>query len=623
MKRALSFMLLSLFLIAQKPENFPFQFILWEKNTEFKKSGASFSTIHEIIKINSLEGARKFSVLNLAYDPATTEVKFIHIRIKKKSGDIENINLQNLKDLPMPARLIFWNQRQKIINLKGLSPGDIIDFKYKTWGFKIAYLENIEEEREIIPPLRGHFYDVVYFSSFYPVKLKRYILKGPSDVQLSFEVFNGNLRVAKKVKGKYAYYTWEKRDIKPIKREPFMPSFSDIAEKLIVSSLHDWRVKSRWFFKVSEPSLKPDANLRELVRKLIKGTKNREKIIFILTHWVAQNIRYLGLWLGPEEGYTPNPAPFTLWARAGVCKDKAALLTSMLRVAGFPAFQVMTEAGSRVENIVADQFNHSVTAIKTESGFRLLDPTWAPDSRELWSSMEQLQDYLVGTPKGELLMRTPPFPAERNYLRIKLKGKIAGNTLTGVLIINTDNYYDTMFRRKINRSPKIKNNRVFYDLAYDISPFTRIKSIKRLNTFDFKKPLYVRIKFKAPYYLKTEYFFPPLTSFLPTEFNEFLKIEPFKSRRFPIRLRNTRDIKMEEEIAIPKDTIVVKIPERIEVKSKDAELKIVFWTSERKIEARYRLIIKNRLITDLKGFNKIKTALKKARTSFFIFKKGR
>lgn len=622
MKRALSFILLSLFVLAQSTEKIPFRFVLWEKKTEFKKSGASFSTIHQIIKINSLEGARKFSVLSLAYDPATTGVKFIHVRVKKKNGSIENVNLKNLKDLPMPARLIFWNQRQKIINIKGLSPGDILDFKYKTWGFKIAYLKNTEEEREIVPPLRGHFYDIVYFSSFYPVKLKRYILKGPSDVQLSYEVFNGNLRVAKKVKGKYAYYIWEKHDIKPIKREPLMPSFSDTAEKLIVSSLHDWRIKSRWFFKVSEPSLKPDDNIRKLVRKLIKGTKNREKMIFVLTHWVAQNIRYLGLWLGPQEGYTPNPAPFTLWARAGVCKDKAALLTSMLRVAGFPAFQVMTEAGSRVENIVADQFNHSVTAIKTENGFRLLDPTWAPDSRELWSSMEQLQDYLVGTPNGELLMRTPPFPAERNYLRIKLKGKITGNTLTGILIINTDNHYDTMFRRKINRSPEFKNNSVFYDLAYDISPFTRIKSIKSLNTVDFKKPLYVRVKFESPYYVKTEYFFPPLTSFSPTAFNEFLKIKPFKRRRFPVKLRNTRDIKMEEEIAIPKGTFVVKIPERIDVNSKDAELKIVFWTSGRKIGARYRLIIKNRLITDLKGFNKIITALKKASTSFFILKKG-
>ena len=599
-----------------------FKYLLWEKKTEFRKSGASFSTFHEVVKINTIKGARRFSVLSFSYDPATTGIKILHIKVIKKNGKQILINTKAVKDLPMPAGLIFWGQRHKVVEVKGLSPGDILDFKYRTWGFRIAYLDGSDEEKEIVPPLKGHFYDIVYFSSSYPVEIKRYILWGPVDVPLSFEVFNGNVKISKRIKGKFAYYTWEKRNIKPFKRHPFSPSFSDIAEKLIVTSLHDWRIKSRWFFKVSEPSLRPDENVRKLVHRLIKKAKNEEEKIFLLTHWVAQNVRYLGLRLGPEEGYTPHPAPYTLWTRGGVCKDKAALLTSMLRVAGLPAFQVMTEAGSRVENIVADQFNHSVTAIKTNKGYRLLDATWAPQSRELWSSREQLQDYLVGTPEGETLMRTPPFPAEKNYLIIKLKGRIVGNTLIGNLFVSADNHYDTSFRRRINTRPKEKRNTVFYSLIGDISPFAKIKSLKRSDTFDFKRPFSANIRFEAPNYYNGKILFPSLSSFPPSVFNEFLRVKISEGRTIPIRLSNNRRIIMEEEITLPNSVKIISTPKNMYEKSEDAVLEVKYFTSGRKIRVKYKLVIKNKLIKDIKGFNRILEALKKAQNNFYIVKGG-
>ncbi len=57
-----------------------------------------------------------------------------------------------------------------------------------------------------------------------------------------------------------------------------------------------------------------------------------------LYRWVAQEIRYLGLTLETEApDFEPHPATMTFDRRAGVCRDKAALLTAMLRMAGFEA----------------------------------------------------------------------------------------------------------------------------------------------------------------------------------------------------------------------------------------------------------------------------------------------
>ena len=55
----------------------------------------------------------------------------------------------------------------------------------------------------------------------------------------------------------------------------------------------------------------------------------------------------------------------------------------------------MTMAGSRVESIPADHFNHCVAVVKLADGtYMPLDPTWVPFCRELWSSAEQQQNYL-------------------------------------------------------------------------------------------------------------------------------------------------------------------------------------------------------------------------------------
>ena len=45
-------------------------------------------------------------------------------------------------------------------------------------------------------------------------------------------------------------------------------------------------------------------------------------------------------------------------------------IISMLRMAGFEAYPAMTMAGSRVESIPADHFNHSVAVVKLSYGFK-------------------------------------------------------------------------------------------------------------------------------------------------------------------------------------------------------------------------------------------------------------
>jgi len=84
----------------------------------------------------------------------------------------------------------------------------------------------------------------------------------------------------------------------------------------------------------------------------------------------------------------------------------------------------MTMAGSRVESIPADHFNHCVAVVKLSSGtYMPLDPTWVPFCRELWSSAEQQQNYLPGVPEGSDLCLS----AERAGQKWSANGQKATN----------------------------------------------------------------------------------------------------------------------------------------------------------------------------------------------------
>jgi len=205
-------------------------------------------------------------------------------------------------------------------------------------------------------------------------------------------------------------YTFIKKDIMPIKREPSMVSLSDVAPKLLISTSPDWYAKSLWFYNVNEDygSFNSTPEIDKKVAEILINAKNEMDSISLLTHWAADEIRYSGISMGPGEGYTLHNGEMNFTDRCGVCKDKAGMLITMLRAAGFESYPAMTMAGSRIDYIPADQFNHSVTIVKLSNGkYKLLDPTWVPFLRELWSSAEQQQNYLMGLPEGADLMITP------------------------------------------------------------------------------------------------------------------------------------------------------------------------------------------------------------------------
>ena len=115
-------------------------------------------------------------------------------------------------------------------------------------GFTYALLTGVDDDdSKYIPPMKGHYYDIVEFWNSSPVKVKVYRIILPKDKPLQYEVYNGELQSSISFMGDKTVYTFTKKEILPIKSESRMVALSDVATKLLLSTSPDWYSKSKWF----------------------------------------------------------------------------------------------------------------------------------------------------------------------------------------------------------------------------------------------------------------------------------------------------------------------------------------------------------------------------------------
>ncbi len=558
----------------------PYLVIFDKTDVEMKESGLTYVTGEVFIKILNDKGSKKMISRIFGYDPLSSYVDIKEAKIVRKGGTVENIPLSSVRDYTAPARAIYWGAREKVLPVGKLSPGDGLYVKTYRKGFTYALLHNKDEER-YTPPMKGHFYDIVPFYSKVPVKLKSYRVEIPNSKELQFEVYYGEVTSYKHFEKEKKVYFWKKENIKPYKSEKGMVAPSDVFTKLLMSTSPDWEAKSRWFYNVNEDygSFGSNSEIDKKVKEIIKGSKDDWEKISRLTHWVAEEIRYSGLSMGKGEGYTLHKGTTIFSDRCGVCKDKASMLVTMLRAAGYESYAAMTMAGSKIDKIPADQFNHSVTVVKLKGKYHLLDPTWVPGVRELWSSLEQQQQYLMGLPDGAGLKTTKISPPEKHYLRYKIYSILKKDgSISGRVSIDTEGQSDSLLRRYLkSRQWKFSREYIKGIIGEQINGI-KISDLRYSDPLNLDNPVSLTFRFFIKYYLVSAGVYKYLKSFsgnLPLKgllFFNRLKTD-LKKREYPFRIRCSQEVTIQEEIKLPSGMQVYKKPEIIDVKGENVSYK--------------------------------------------------
>ena len=545
-----------------------------------EESGLSHVQTHRLIEMGSAAGCKQWSTVKIDYDPLSAYCDITGVMVHRANGGTDTLVWPEREgnvpvyDYVAPARLIYWGASQKMVEVGHMDVGDRLEVWTYKKGYTYALLQNEvpslnatfaalpQSDERYVPPMRGHFYDIVPFWSSEPIRHKVYQVNILDSKKLQYKVYNGELKVSSTVADEEGrtLYTFEGNDITPLKREPRALAGNDIQCKLLLSTSPDWQAKSRWFYGVNEDygSFKPTPAVQKKVNELLRGAKNEMDSISILTHWVADNIRYAGISMGEGEGFTLHNADMIYTDRCGVCKDKASMLVTFLRAAGFKAYAAMTMAGERIDRIPADQFNHSVCAVQLRNGkFIMLDPTWVPNVRELWSSAEQQQGYLIGTAEGCDLMETPISPAENHYIRINGTSTIdKEGTLTGTISITAEGQSDASVRGVFSARQSEWRHNLELELL-KIAPTAEILDIQYTDPDRYlEQPVKITYKYRIPNYatvdkdaitfipLSARNFFSRAMSHLYFDFSQEHRTQPFSDRCSKL-------IQIQETITLP------------------------------------------------------------------------
>ncbi len=537
------------------------------EHIEFHADGSKESQDDVYITVLDEEGKQNHKVLSFSVNKAYGQLKIELCEIIRngRSSKIDITAQSHEEAAAGNSRSNIYNPLQKVIKLflPGLEIGDTIHYRLKSRQFK-PIIEN-----QIYGSILGQ-YDI-------PIRSYIFTLTTPTASKL-------NWLIKDEVKGKVSYRktvlpgkaaktirSWHFQDVPQIVPEPMMPSFRRVAMRLLYSTLPDWQAIASWYNELVAKKLTPGTQLKAMVDKLIADKSDRKEKMAALFYYVAREIRYLGV-SGESErpGFEPHDVNLTFSRRHGVCRDKAALLVSMLQHAGFNAKAILIRVGDKLDyEIPLPYFNHAIVAILDDQDnvTDFLDPT-SETSRQFLPDYERECSYLVADQQKSDLSLTPPVSPAENSFKLNIVDQItAAGNLSGRLTANCTGFNDTLMRSILmNISKKEQKNFLerFFLSQYSTLELSNIKwsdPADRSQNFNFSGDFSVKALTASGDNTAAQYLQPLLFIANPSLLERWIINQADMTKRhYPIKLGYTFNTVAEEHLTFTQPPQKIYLP---------------------------------------------------------------
>lgn len=399
-------------------------------------------TVREAYKILRPDGRERGTVL--VFLNSNRKVTSLHGWCIPAQGRDYEVKVKDAMEISPPkiegAELIV-DVKAKMLTIPAPDPGNIIGYEYEV------------EER---PLVLQHSWE---FQRSDPVRETHYSIQVPAGWEYKTSWLNHAEVIPTQAAGQTQ---WMLSDVKGVRKEEDMPPMQGLLGQMVVSffppggpaakGFSSWAQMGTWYSALTADRLTPSPEIKQKVAELAGSATQPLDKMRAIAKFVQQDIRYVAIELG-IGGLQPHPAANVFRNRYGDCKDKAALMSSMLHEIGIDSYFVVinTERGSVGADTPAysDAFNHAILAIKIPNG--VSDPSWVAtvqhptlgkilyfDPTNRYIPFGQIGGYLQSTwgllvtPSGGELVELPKQPAAMNsiervgHLTLDASGKLVG-----------------------------------------------------------------------------------------------------------------------------------------------------------------------------------------------------
>ena len=501
--------------------------------------GRSRLTIHQLIKIFTERGIQDNSEVAVPFNSRAQniEINLARTILPDKTrrhpsyGDGSEIHAPEdaFNDVTPPGLLshkLFSDIMWKVVSMPALQKDAIIEYQATV---EDANLQGVES--------KGWFWGGMSFQTTSPILASKYHLRVPKGLKFKWKAYNCDIEPAISDEGEATIYSWKHAETPAIQPEIEMASLEDVIPKFGYSSVPSWDEVAEWYNNLAKDRYEADDAIKALAEQLTANLTEREDKIKAIYHFVASQIRYLGIEYG-VGAYQPKHAKEVLKYRYGDCKDKTTLLISMLRYLGIEAFPVMINAFPH-EKIDVDmpspgQFNHVIAVcgkLATDSGRGLdklddeqsksnpfnpslslatsatpVDSIWLDPTAETCSYgnlpvSDQGKTVFVITDKGGEFARTPTYPPNKN--RINIESFISLNpdgSVYGKEKMLTSGQYNMTYRLLYKSLNPRETENLFATALNPQYPGVQIENINISDLFDMDTPVETAVEFLSPKY---------------------------------------------------------------------------------------------------------------------------
>lgn len=318
------------------------------------------------------------------------------------------------------------DDRTKILKIPAPDPGNIV-------GYEI--------ERERRPYI---LQDEWSFQDEDPVREARYTLQLPAGWEYK-AVFLNYPEVKETSQGPNQWQ-WVVNNVEAIRPEDDMPPWRAVAGQMIVSffspgggqtsGFGSWNDMALWEAGLVRGRRESSPEIKQKVAELTASETTELGKMRALGKFVQDDIRYVAIELG-IGGWQPHPASDVFSHHFGDCKDKATLMSTMLKEIGIDSYYVIVNVNRGAVNEktpAVNWFNHAILAIKLPDSVsdpsltavfkdqkvgRLLifDPTDDLTPFGYLRGPLQANYALLVTEAGGELIELPELPAAMNGIR--------------------------------------------------------------------------------------------------------------------------------------------------------------------------------------------------------------